>query len=55
MQKGRFLKNAAIMTASALILRTVGMFFRVWLADRIGSEGMGLYQLNKDLSMSQGK
>ena len=45
MQKGRFLKNAAIMTASALILRTVGMFFRVWLADRIGSEGMGLYQL----------
>ena len=45
MQKGRFVKNAAIMTASALILRTVGMFFRVWLADRIGSEGMGLYQL----------
>ena len=45
MQKGRFLKNAVIMTASALLLRTIGMFFRVWLADSIGSEGMGLYQL----------
>ncbi len=45
MQKGRFLKNAFIMTASALLLRTVGMFFRVWLADSIGSEGIGLYQL----------
>lgn len=45
MQKGRFLKNAVIMTASALVLRTIGMFFRVWLADSIGSEGLGLYQL----------
>ena len=45
MQKGRFLKHAVIMTASALLLRTIGMFFRVWLADSIGSEGMGLYQL----------
>ena len=43
--KRRFIKNAAILTCSAIILRTVGMFFRVWLSNRIGSEGMGLYQL----------
>ncbi len=45
MQTRRFIKNAAIMTVSALILRTIGMFFRVWLSNRIGAEGMGLYQL----------
>ena len=33
------------MTLTALLLRTIGMFFRVWLSGRIGSEGMGLYQL----------
>ena len=42
---GRFFKNAAILTLTSLILRLVGMFFRIWLANSIGSEGMGLYQL----------
>ncbi len=41
----RFLKNAAIMTVTSLLLRVVGMFFRIYLAGKIGSEGMGLYQL----------
>ncbi len=41
----RFLKNAAILTLTSLALRVVGMFFRVYLAGKIGSEGMGLYQL----------
>ena len=45
MKKRRFVKNAALMTGSTLLLRTVGMLFRVWLAGRIGSQGMGLYQL----------
>lgn len=45
MKTGRFLKNAAILTVTALLLRTIGMFFRVWMANKIGSEGMGLYQL----------
>ena len=40
-----FIKNAAILTATSLILRTVGIFFRVWLSTSIGAEGMGLYQL----------
>ncbi len=41
----RFLKNAAILTATSLMLRVIGMFFRIYLAGKIGSEGMGLYQL----------
>ena len=41
-----FIKNAAILTATSLILRTVGIFFRVWLSSAVGAEGMGLYQLS---------
>lgn len=40
-----FIKNAAILTATSLLLRTAGMFFRVYLSGKIGAEGMGLYQL----------
>ena len=40
-----FLKNAAILTVTSLTLRAAGMFFRVFLSIKIGSEGMGLYQL----------
>ncbi len=40
-----FLKNAAILTATSIILRTVGIFFRIWMSNAIGAEGMGLYQL----------
>ena len=45
LKKVLFLKNAAILTATSLILRFIGIFFRVWLASAVGSEGMGLYQL----------
>ncbi len=40
-----FVKNTVVLVATSLILRTVGMVFRVWQADKIGSQGMGLYQL----------
>lgn len=40
-----FVKNAAILTATSLLLRTIGIFFRVYLSNKIGAEGMGLYQL----------
>lgn len=33
------------MTATALILRTIGIFFRIYMSNKIGAEGMGLYQL----------
>ena len=45
MKKVLFIKNALILTVTALILRFVGIIFRVWLADSIGAEGMGLYQV----------
>lgn len=45
MKKTLFIKNAAILTVSSLILRFAGIIFRVWLAAKIGSEGIGLYQL----------
>lgn len=45
MKRSVFLKSAAILTVTSLILRTVGMFFRIFLSGKIGAEGMGLYQL----------
>lgn len=45
MKKTIFIKNAAILTASSLLLRFIGIIFKVWLAGKIGSEGIGLYQL----------
>lgn len=45
MKKTIFIKNAAILTVSSLILRFAGIIFKVWLAGEIGSEGIGLYQL----------
>lgn len=45
MKKTVFIKNAAILTTSSLILRFAGIMFKVWLAAKIGAEGIGLYQL----------
>lgn len=45
MKHRAFIKNAAILTVTSLILRTVGIFFRVWMTRTIGAEGMGLYGL----------
>lgn len=45
MKRSLFLKNAAILTVTSLILRTIGIFFRMYLSGKIGAEGMGLYQL----------
>lgn len=44
-KKKTFLINTVILTVTALILRGIGMFFRVYLSNIIGAEGMGLYQL----------
>lgn len=45
MKKTVFIKNAAVITATSLILRFAGIVFKVWLAAKIGAEGIGLYQL----------
>lgn len=39
------IKGAAWMTAFSLINKLFGVFLRLFLASRIGAEGMGLYQL----------
>ena len=33
------------MTVTSLLLRTLGIVFRVFISNRVGAEGMGLYQL----------
>lgn len=40
-----FIKNALILTAVSFILRAIGIVFKVYLAGKIGAEGIGLYQL----------
>lgn len=40
-----FLKNAVVLTAATLALRLLGMVFRVVISNRLGAEGMGLYQV----------
>lgn len=40
-----YLKNAALLTGSSLVLRLAGMAFRIYLANALGDEGLGLYQL----------
>lgn len=37
--------NALILTGTSLLMKTVGISFRVYISNKIGPEGMGLYQL----------
>lgn len=45
MNKRTFYKNTAIMTGCSLLLRLMGILFRIFISNRVGAEGMGLYQL----------
>ena len=45
MNKRTFYKNTAVMTATSLLLRLLGILFRVFISNQVGAEGMGLYQL----------
>ncbi len=45
MEKERIIKGAFILTGANVITRILGFFYRVYMADTIGAEGMGLYQL----------
>ncbi|MBR3289744.1 MAG: polysaccharide biosynthesis protein [Clostridia bacterium] len=45
MRKRVLVKNTAILSATSLLLKAVGILFRIYLSARIGAEGMGLYQL----------
>ena len=41
----KFFQNAALLTATGLVLRAAGLLMRVLLANALGEEGMGLYSL----------
>ena len=43
--KRKLLYNTALLTVSSLLMSGISMAFQVWLAGRIGSAGIGLYQL----------
>lgn len=46
MKKGKkFLLNTAILTGTSLLLRTLGMSFTVYISNKIGAQGVGVYQL----------
>lgn len=40
-----FLKNTLLLTLTSLLMRSVGVYFNVYLTDRLGSDGMGLFTL----------
>jgi stage V sporulation protein B len=45
MKGKRLLINTAILSATSLILKTLGLMFQVMLSKRIGAAGIGLFQL----------
>lgn len=47
----RLIKNTALLTSSSLLMRCIALAFQVWLVGRIGSAGIGLFQLVMSVSM----
>ncbi len=47
----RLIRNTAMLTASSLLMRIIGLTFQVWLAGRIGAAGIGLFQLVMSVGM----
>ena len=41
----KFLYDGLLLTATALIMRTVGVVFNAYVSERIGESGMGLFTL----------
>ena len=37
--------NAAVLSITGFIVKVIGFFYRIFIANSIGSEGLGLYQL----------
>lgn len=40
-----FLKNTLLLTLTSLLMRTVGVYYNLYLTDRLGADGMGLFTL----------
>lgn len=45
MDKKKFLVNSVLLAGTALVIRSMGLAFRVYMSNTIGAEGIGLYQL----------
>ncbi len=45
MNKQRYLRNTALLTASTLLMSLIGMAYQAWLAASLGAAGLGLYEL----------
>lgn len=45
MNRNKAIQGVLLLTLSSFFLRGIGMVYRIVLSDRIGTEGMGLYQL----------
>ena len=44
-RRRRFFRNTVLLTLTSLVMRTIGVKYRVWLNEGIGASGMGLYEL----------
>ncbi len=44
-----FLKNACVMAAAAVLMRTVSVSYQAYLSARVGAEGMGLFTLTMSI------
>lgn len=49
LKKTAFIRNALILTGTSLLLSSVGIYFRIYVSNKIGAEGMGLYQLTTSI------
>ncbi|MGI5936541.1 MAG: oligosaccharide flippase family protein [Oscillospiraceae bacterium] len=49
-QAQKLMFNTALLTASSLVMRIIGLAYQVWLAGRIGPAGIGLFQLVMSVS-----
>ena len=45
MNRNKAIQGVLLLTMSSFFLRGIGMMYRIVLSERIGMEGMGLYQL----------
>ncbi|MGN1001915.1 MAG: oligosaccharide flippase family protein [Oscillospiraceae bacterium] len=43
--------DTALLTGASIVMRCIGLLYQVWLAGRIGSAGLGLFQLISSVTM----
>ncbi len=48
-RQSEFLKNACVMAAAAVLMRTVSVSYQAYLSSRMGAEGMGLFTLTMSI------